>query len=160
MFVGSGTVPGVGVPMVLVSGKLAAERVDRYAQRGPMRRPRVPAFVRKPATSMELAAQARTPVTLEDTYELCRQLNRRHGTTYYWSTLVLPKVKRHHVHALYGFCRYADDIVDEPSARTTPDGHRRGPREGAADFGRPRFFADLDREAAATIRSSRPSCTR
>jgi phytoene desaturase len=28
-FVGSGTVPGVGVPMVLVSGRLAAERVDR-----------------------------------------------------------------------------------------------------------------------------------
>ncbi len=29
VFVGSGTVPGVGVPMVLVSGRLAAERVDR-----------------------------------------------------------------------------------------------------------------------------------
>jgi phytoene desaturase len=27
VFTGSGTVPGVGVPMVLVSGKLAAERV-------------------------------------------------------------------------------------------------------------------------------------
>jgi len=31
VFVGSGTVPGVGVPMVLVSGKLAAARVRRYA---------------------------------------------------------------------------------------------------------------------------------
>ena len=31
VFVGSSTVPGVGVPMVLVSGRLAAERVDRYA---------------------------------------------------------------------------------------------------------------------------------
>ncbi len=30
VFVGSGTVPGVGVPMVLVSGRLAAERVDRF----------------------------------------------------------------------------------------------------------------------------------
>lgn len=29
VFVGSGTLPGVGVPMVLVSGKLAAERVDQ-----------------------------------------------------------------------------------------------------------------------------------
>ena len=27
-FAGSGTVPGVGVPMVLISGKLAAQRVD------------------------------------------------------------------------------------------------------------------------------------
>jgi phytoene desaturase len=31
VFVGSGTVPGVGVPMVLISGKLAAERVAEYA---------------------------------------------------------------------------------------------------------------------------------
>ncbi|MVA75245.1 phytoene desaturase [Auraticoccus sp. F435] len=32
-FAGSGTVPGVGVPMVLVSGKLAAERVDAWLGR-------------------------------------------------------------------------------------------------------------------------------
>lgn len=30
IFAGSGTVPGVGVPMVLISGKLAADRVDAY----------------------------------------------------------------------------------------------------------------------------------
>jgi len=77
------------------------------------------------------------PVTLEESYELCRQLNKRYGTTYYWSTLVLPRVKRHHVHALYGFCRYADDIVDEP-ARTTVKA------EALATFGQ-RFFADLER---------------
>ena len=29
-FAGSGTVPGVGVPMVLISGKLAAARVSGY----------------------------------------------------------------------------------------------------------------------------------
>jgi phytoene desaturase len=31
-FAGSGTVPGVGVPMVLISGKLAANRVAAYLQ--------------------------------------------------------------------------------------------------------------------------------
>jgi phytoene desaturase len=30
VFAGSSTVPGVGIPMVLVSGMLAAERVDEY----------------------------------------------------------------------------------------------------------------------------------
>ena len=30
-FAGSGTQPGVGIPMVLVSGKLAAQRVQEYA---------------------------------------------------------------------------------------------------------------------------------
>jgi phytoene desaturase len=33
VFTGSSTLPGVGVPMVLVSGKLAAERVGQYARR-------------------------------------------------------------------------------------------------------------------------------
>ena len=32
VFTGSSTLPGVGVPMVLISGKLAAARVDRYAR--------------------------------------------------------------------------------------------------------------------------------
>jgi phytoene synthase len=84
------------------------------------------------------------PVTLDQSYELCRQFNKRHGTTYYWSTLVLPPVKRHHVHALYGFARYADDIVDE----IPEGGHGEIPvaqRAAAlASFGE-RFFADLDR---------------
>jgi phytoene synthase len=53
------------------------------------------------------------PVTREQSYAHCRELNRRHGTTYDWSSLVLPKVKRHHVWAIYGFCRHADDIVDD-----------------------------------------------
>jgi phytoene desaturase len=33
VFTGSSTLPGVGVPMVLVSGKLAAERVQQFAER-------------------------------------------------------------------------------------------------------------------------------
>ncbi|MET0727510.1 MAG: phytoene/squalene synthase family protein [Acidimicrobiales bacterium] len=52
-------------------------------------------------------------VTLDESYAHCRALNRRYGTTYFWSTFALPRVKRHHVWALYGFCRHADDIVDD-----------------------------------------------
>jgi phytoene synthase len=75
--------------------------------------------------------------TLEDSYRRCRELNRRYGTTYYWSTWLLPVVKRHHVHALYGFCRYADDIVDDLGPAPVAE------REAAlTDFG-DRFFADL-----------------
>ncbi|HVM09026.1 MAG TPA: phytoene/squalene synthase family protein [Acidimicrobiales bacterium] len=76
--------------------------------------------------------------TLEESYERCRELNKRYGTTYYWSTYLLPKVKRHHVHALYGFCRYADDIVDDLGPASVES------RAAALrDFG-DRFFADLD----------------
>ncbi len=77
-------------------------------------------------------------VTLEASYEHCRKLNKANGTTYYWSTTVLPKVKRHHVHALYGFCRYADDIVDDLGDTPTEVRAR-----ALADFG-DRFFHDLE----------------
>ncbi|GAB2618641.1 phytoene desaturase family protein [Nocardioides ginkgobilobae] len=39
-FAGSGTTPGVGVPMVLVSGKLAAQRVTDYLPAAPAWKPR------------------------------------------------------------------------------------------------------------------------
>ncbi|MBU2670124.1 phytoene/squalene synthase family protein [Actinoplanes bogorensis] len=46
-------------------------------------------------------------------YERCRELHKRHGRTYYLATKLLPAWKRRHVHALYGFTRYADEIVDQ-----------------------------------------------
>jgi phytoene synthase len=45
-------------------------------------------------------------------YARCRELHRSHGRTYYLATGLLPSWKRRHVHALYGFTRYADEIVD------------------------------------------------
>jgi 15-cis-phytoene synthase len=76
-------------------------------------------------------------ITLDASYARCRELNKAYGTTYYAATFVLPRVKRHHVHALYGFCRYADDIVDDLGPAPVDV------REKAlADFGE-LFFADL-----------------
>lgn len=50
---------------------------------------------------------------LRESYERCRELNAAHGKTYHLATLLLPPVKRPFVHALYGFARYADEIVDD-----------------------------------------------
>jgi phytoene synthase len=49
---------------------------------------------------------------LVESYERCRRLHREHGRTYYLATRLLPRWKRPHVHALYGFTRYTDDLVD------------------------------------------------
>jgi 15-cis-phytoene synthase len=49
-------------------------------------------------------------------YQRCRELHRSHGRTYYLATRLLPAWKRRHVHALYGFTRYADEIVDRTEA--------------------------------------------
>src|SRR4051794_7607425 len=59
-------------------------------------------------------------------YERCQALHRRHGRTYYLATRLLPAWKRRHVHALYGFTRYADEIVDRTTGET--------PRQRAAEL--------------------------
>ena len=78
------------------------------------------------------------PRTLGAAYERCRQLHARHGRTYYLATLLLPRWKRRHVHALYGFTRYADEIVDDLDS--TLDGAGQAAALGA--WGE-RFFAGL-----------------
>ena len=56
---------------------------------------------------------------LEASYAECKRLNSLHGKTYYLATLLLPKAKRKYVHALYGFARYADEIVDDLASTLT-----------------------------------------
>ena len=64
----------------------------------------------------ELTAAGITDPDLRASYEECKRLNSLHGKTYYLATLLLPQEKRPHVHALYGFARYADEIVDDLSS--------------------------------------------
>ena len=49
---------------------------------------------------------------LISSYLECRRLNAKYGKTYFLATKFLPKGKRPFVHSLYGFARYADEIVD------------------------------------------------
>ncbi|HEV7756104.1 MAG TPA: phytoene/squalene synthase family protein [Mycobacteriales bacterium] len=60
-----------------------------------------------------LDAAGITDPALRASYEACRRLNAVHGKTYYLATLLLPPAKRPYVHALYGFARHADEIVDD-----------------------------------------------
>lgn len=87
----------------------------------------------------ELDAAGITTPALRAAYAACRALNAEHGRTFYLATLLLPAAKRPYVHALYGFARYADDLVD----------HR---RLGAPDFAgwSAQFLDELDWGATST----------
>ncbi|MCS0603030.1 phytoene/squalene synthase family protein [Streptomyces sp. LP11] len=63
-------------------------------------------------TDRELDAAGITDPRLRAAYTHCRALNARHGRTYFLATRLLPPARRPAVHALYGFARWADDIVD------------------------------------------------
>nr|WP_255426462.1 phytoene/squalene synthase family protein [Pseudonocardia sp. C8] len=78
-----------------------------------------------------------TDPALRAAYAACRALHAAHGRTYFLATRLLPPERRMDVHALYGFARHADEIVDDP---------------GGAGGGDPRGRLDaLDSELAAAF---------
>src|SRR5918912_3016698 len=66
----------------------------------------------------------RMDLTLERAYETCRRMHRRYDPTYYWATRRLPAEIRPATHALYGYVRTADEIVDGPGRPPTPAARR------------------------------------
>ncbi|WP_329022027.1 phytoene/squalene synthase family protein [Streptomyces sp. NBC_01423] len=71
-------------------------------------------------TRRELDAAGITDPGLRLAYSRCRELNARHGRTYFLATRLLPPERRSAVHALYGFARWADDIVDDLDRHQEP----------------------------------------
>jgi phytoene synthase len=61
----------------------------------------------------ELDAAGVSQPRLRDAYRQCRELNARHGRTFFLATRLLAPAQRPAVHALYGFARLADDILDD-----------------------------------------------
>jgi 15-cis-phytoene synthase len=72
--------------------------------------------------------------SLDAAYATCRDLHRRHGRSYYLATRLLPPWKRRHVHALYGFTRYTDDIVDAEGTPSSEPERTRRLAQWAAQF--------------------------
>lgn len=72
----------------------------------------------------ELDAAGIVDPAVRDGYRKARALNAAHGRTYFLATALLPPERRPPVHALYGFARFADDIVDAmvPAAADAPAG--------------------------------------
>jgi phytoene synthase len=68
----------------------------------------------------ELDAAGITDPALRDAYTRCRHLHAKHGRTYFLATLLLTPAQRPPVHALYGFARHADEIVDALDDGRTP----------------------------------------
>lgn len=50
--------------------------------------------------------------------EIADDITKNSNTSFYYSFSLLPKHKREAIHAVYAFCRYTDDIVDEGGDET------------------------------------------
>ncbi len=61
-------------------------------------------------------------VSIEESYERCRQITQKYSKTFYLGTLLMPPEKRRAIWAIYVWCRRTDELVDGPQAKyTTPE---------------------------------------
>ncbi|MGZ8829197.1 MAG: phytoene/squalene synthase family protein [Thermoanaerobaculia bacterium] len=56
-------------------------------------------------------------MNVDQAYGYCRQIAHKHGANFSVGFRFLPRQKRRAVYAAYAFCRWADDIADEPGER-------------------------------------------
>ncbi|MGB3291878.1 MAG: 15-cis-phytoene synthase CrtB [Phormidesmis sp.] len=61
-------------------------------------------------------------VSLEESYEQCRQITAEYSKTFYMGTLLMPEAKRRAIWAIYVWCRRTDELVDGPQAKFTTEG--------------------------------------
>ena len=95
-------------------------------------------------TRTELHAAGIEEERLRESYRYCRRLNAQHGRTYFLATRLLTPQQRPAVHALYGFARYADDILDDLHSGAGVD-----ERQARLELLASRFFSGDDRDAAS-----------
>jgi 15-cis-phytoene synthase len=57
--------------------------------------------------------------SLEQSYELCRQVTANYSKTFYLGTLLMTEEKRRAIWAIYMWCRRTDELVDGPQASAT-----------------------------------------
>lgn len=64
----------------------------------------------------------KTLASIEDAYELCRQITAKYAKTFYLGTLLMSQTKRKAIWAIYAWCRRTDELVDgSVAAITTPE---------------------------------------
>lgn len=82
----------------------------------------------------ELHAAGVHDAWLRESYRYCRRLNARYGRTFFLATRLLAPAQRPAVHALYGFARYADDILDDIDCNDNVEQRKRRLETLAAKF--------------------------
>lgn len=66
-------------------------------------------------------SRVKSLASVEDSYEMCRQITAKYSKTFYLGTMLMPESKRRAIWAIYVWCRRTDELVDGPRASFTTD---------------------------------------
>ena len=61
----------------------------------------------------DASAPVEPPAGLSGSFRFCRESTRTHAKTFYFASRFLPRRKRREAYAVYAYCRYVDDRIDE-----------------------------------------------
>jgi phytoene synthase len=103
----------------MVNGQISPKRLvtnDHDWSLASAHRPSLMLQLPKPSTATKPLA------SIDEAYELCRQVTAQYAKTFYLGTLLMPPQKRKAIWAIYFWCRRTDELVDGPqAASTTPE---------------------------------------
>ncbi|MBM0742033.1 phytoene synthase [Phormidium sp. CLA17] len=66
-------------------------------------------------------SRVKSLASVEDSYEMCRQITAKYSKTFYLGTMLMPEEKRRAIWTIYVWCRRTDELVDGPRASFTTD---------------------------------------
>jgi 15-cis-phytoene synthase len=81
--------------------------------------------------SASLFAPISPAYTLTEAYAYCRHITRRSASNFYYAFRLLPAEQHNALCAFYAFCRFLDDVTDQP-ARSAQLGQEHRPAERSA----------------------------
>lgn len=100
----------------MANGQISPQRAVPKAQPWSLTsepRPSLMLQLPKPSPSTKPCA------SVEEAYEICRQVTAQYAKTFYLGTLLMPPAKRKAIWSIYLWCRRTDELVDGPQAATT-----------------------------------------
>jgi len=66
--------------------------------------------------SIAVAPNPAAETPLREDYARCASITRRSSSNFYYAFMLLPAERRHALYSVYAFCRFVDDIADDPAA--------------------------------------------
>jgi len=86
----------------------------------------------------------------------CKQATRQQATSFFFASFPLSREKKHAAYAVYAFCRWVDDIIDETPPEQQPDfaaltGELKNMLTGISDLAFAPAFAEVTRQYAIPV---------
>ena len=109
-------------PILTQSALVPAAQQERGRRRPVLRRRGNASGGGAAGGDLQRQGPGQVPVSAAGGERICRRITRQYARTFYFASSCLPRATRRHAYAVYGFCRWADNGVDDAADRAEATG--------------------------------------